>query len=62
MDGDNQEIIYCENDAKDRVFCDNCDKLCTQRFSKNLLKSGTHISINSKRQQFFLKKSYTIKN
>ena len=28
MNSDNQEVMYCE-DGEYRVYCDVCDKLCT---------------------------------
>ena len=42
MDGDNQEVFYCEDDGEYDVYCHICDKLCNERFFKNHLKSGTH--------------------
>ena len=42
MDSDNFEVIYCPEDAENRVYCDICDKLCIERFYKNRLKSETH--------------------
>ena len=47
MNSDNQPVIYCE-DNEYRVYCDVCDKLCTERFYKNHLKSQTHINNNRK--------------
>ena len=44
MDCENQIVIYCEDDAEYRVYCDVCYKLCIQRFYKNHLKSKTHIN------------------
>ena len=44
MDNENQEVIYCEDDGECRVYCDICDKLCMERFSKNHPKSQTHIN------------------
>ena len=51
MDGDNQEVIYCEDDEKERVFCDVCDNLCIERFYRKHLKSQTHINNIRKREQ-----------
>ena len=51
MDIENQEVIYCEDDGKSRVYCDIRDKLCIERYYKNHLKSGTHANNNRKRQQ-----------
>ena len=44
MAGDNQEVIYCEDDGEYRVYCNICDKLCIERFCKNHPKSGTHFT------------------
>ena len=43
MNSENHQVIYCEDDGEYRVYCDICDKLCTERFYKNHLKSQTHI-------------------
>ena len=32
MDSDKYEDIYCPEDDEYRVFCNNCDKLCIERF------------------------------
>ena len=29
---ENQEVIYCEDDGENRVYCDICDKWCIERF------------------------------
>ena len=50
MESENQEAIYCADD-KYRIYCDICDKICIERFGKNHLKSGTHITNIHKRQQ-----------
>ena len=42
MHVENQEVIYCEDNDEYRVFCENCDKLCSERYYRNHLKSGTH--------------------
>ena len=42
MESENIQAIYCEDDGDYRVYCDICDKLCKERFYKNLLKSQTH--------------------
>ena len=42
MDVENQEVIYCLEDDEYRIFCDICDRLCTERFYENHLKSQTH--------------------
>ena len=43
LDSDNNyEVIYCHQDDEYRVYCDNCDNLCIERFYKNLLISQTH--------------------
>ena len=44
MNGENREIIYCEDDGEYRVYCNVCDNLCIQRYYKNHLKSQTHIN------------------
>ena len=44
MNSDNPLVIYCEDDGECRVFCEICDKLCIERYYKNLLKSQTHIN------------------
>ena len=41
MNSDNQQVIYCE-DGEYRVYCYNCDILCTERYFRNHLKSQTH--------------------
>ena len=38
MDSENQEVIFCGDDGKYRVFCPIRDKLCIERFYKNHLK------------------------
>ena len=43
-DDNNQEAICCEGDGEYRQYCDICDKLCTERYYKNHLKSGTEIT------------------
>ena len=44
MNSDNPLVIYCEDDGKYRVYCEICDKTCTERYYKNHLKSQTHIN------------------
>ena len=58
MDGENQLVIYCEDDGEYRIFCDVCDSLCIQRFYKNHLKSKTHINISRKIEE--LNKSFQL--
>ena len=58
MDSDNQLVIYCEDDGEDRVYCDVCDNLCSQRFYKNHLKSKTHM--NNIRKIEELNKSFQV--
>ena len=41
MDGDNYEVIYCPEDDEYRVYCNNCDNLCIERYYKIHLKSKT---------------------
>ena len=55
MTGDNQQVIYCEN-GEYRVYCNNCDNLCIERYYKNHLRSQTHINNICKREQ--LNKSF----
>ena len=33
MESDNQQVFYCE-DGECRVYCEICDKVCIERFSK----------------------------
>ena len=49
MDGDIYEVIYCPEVDEYRVYCDNCDILCIERFQKNQLKSQTHTNNDYKR-------------
>ena len=42
MNSENQQVIFCE-DGEYRIYCNICDKLCIERFSKNHFKSQTHI-------------------
>ena len=51
MDGDDQEVIYCENDGVYEVYCEICDKFCIERFYENHLQLQTHTNNNRKRQQ-----------
>ena len=53
MDGDNQEVLYCEDDGEYKVYCETCDKLCIKRFYTNHLQSQTHTNNNRKRQYDF---------
>ena len=57
MDCENQLVIYCEN-GEYRVYCDVCDNLCIERYSKNHLKSKTHI--NNIRKIEELNKSFEV--
>ena len=57
MDGENQLVIYCEDDES-RVYCNVCDSLYIQRFYKNHLKSKTHI--NNIRKIEELEKSFQV--
>ena len=41
MDIENQEVFYCADDGEYRVYCEFCEKLCSQQFFKNHLKSQT---------------------
>ena len=50
-DSDNiYEVIYCLEDDEYRVHSEICEKLCFERFYKNILKSGTHTNNFYKRQ------------
>ena len=49
MNSDNQQVIFCE-DGQHRVYCDNCDELCIERYYENHLKSKTHINVIRKRE------------
>ena len=51
MDSENQEVIHCEGDGENRVYCEICDKLRIERYYKNHLKSGTHTNKFYKRQR-----------
>ena len=31
MYGDDQEVMYCEDDSEDRVYSNICDTLCIER-------------------------------
>ena len=50
MNSENQEVIYCADDAEYRVYCNVCDKLCLERFYENNLKSRTHTKNIRKRE------------
>ena len=52
MISDNPQVIFCE-DGEHREYCDVCDKLCIERFYKNLLKSQTHITTIRKIEQLY---------
>ena len=45
---ENQEVIFCPEDDEYRVYCDICDKLCTERYYRNHLESQTHTKIIQK--------------
>ena len=49
MESNYRETIYCADDDEYKIYCDVCDRLCTERFYKNYLKSGAHISNIRKR-------------
>ena len=51
MDGENQEVFYCEDDGEYRIYCSVCDKLCIERYYKNHLKLGTHLNNFYRRQR-----------
>ena len=37
-ESDFHEVKYCADDNEYRVYCENCDKLCIERYFKNHLK------------------------
>ena len=47
---DNYEDIFCADDDENRVYCESCDRLCIERYYKNLLKSGAHTNNFYKRE------------
>ena len=47
------EVIYCADNDENRVYCENCDKLCIERHYENHLKSVTHTNTNRRGQHFF---------
>ena len=49
MESENLEIIYCEDDGENRVYCEICDNLCIERFYKSHPKSQNHINNIRKR-------------
>ena len=51
MEGENPQVIYCADNDAYRIYCDFCDKLCIERFHKNRLKFGTHMTNSRERQQ-----------
>ena len=53
-DDNNQEAVYCEDDGKYRVYCNFGEKLCIERFYKNHLKSGTHITNSRKKSNYLI--------
>ena len=44
IENGNQEVIYCEDDGEDKVYCITCGKIRIERFFKNHLKSSTHFT------------------
>ena len=56
MNSDNQQGFF--KDGEHRTYCHICDKLCTDRFYKNRLKSQTHTNNIRKREQ--LNKSFQV--
>ena len=50
-DNNNYEVIYCPEDDNYREYCDICDKLCLERFDKNLLISQSHTNNIYNRQR-----------
>ena len=39
MEIENQEVFDCEDDREYMVYCEICDKLCIERYYKNVMKS-----------------------
>ena len=33
-ESDNYEVIHCADDDESRLYCEVCDKLCTERYYK----------------------------
>ena len=58
MNSDNLLVIFCGDDGEYRVYCEICDKVCTERYYKNHPKSQTHITIYRKIEQ--LDKSFQV--
>ena len=54
-----QEVLICADDDEYRVFCENCDELCTERVCENHFKSPPHTNNNRIKQQ--LNKWFQIK-
>ena len=52
MNSDNYEVIYFPEDDDYRVYCNICDKLCSERYYKNHLKSQTQTNNKLKRKSF----------
>ena len=48
MESNKQEVIYCADGDESKTYCNICDKLCIDRYSKNHLKPSTHINYNFK--------------
>ena len=57
MNSDNQQGFFCK-DGEHRIYCHICDKLCTDRFYKNHLKSKTQTNNIRKKEQ--LNKSFQV--
>ena len=57
----NYEAIYCADDDEYRIYCDECDKLCIERYYKNHLKSQTDTNNFYKRQRLNKNKFVFIK-
>ena len=51
-ESDKYDVFYCPEDDQYRVYCDICDKLCIERYYKNILKSQTHTNNSHKGKQF----------
>ena len=51
MESENQEATNCADNDEYRVYSKIFVKLCKERFYKNQLKSGTHITNTRNRQK-----------
>ena len=48
MDSDeNYEVIHCADDDEYRVYCEDCDKLCIERYYKKVISNQEFTQIFS---------------